>query len=230
MNRAYMMFAPAATLLAGLLLVSGVREQYQMEPAQPMAAIPAVLMGEKGVDMIVPDEERKIAGMSDYVMRAFGGDTLNYSFSLYVGYYDRQVQGKTIHSPKNCLPGAGWQVMDARQIASPGASANGTAGTVNRVLLANEGVRALVYYWYQGRGRVESNEYKVKWDLLRDAALYGRTEEALVRIVVPVEMGEKGAMARADDAAVQAADLVAQKVAAQVTPMVARVMPAFPGS
>ena len=227
MTRAYM-FAPAGTLLAGLLLVSGVREQYQMQPAQPMKAIPAVLLGEKGVDMIVPDEERKIAGMSDYVMRAFGGDTLNYDFSLYVGYYDRQVQGKTIHSPKNCLPGAGWQVMDAQRIPAPGTSVDGTAGTVNRVLLANEGVRALVYYWYQGRGRIESNEYKVKWDLLLDAALYGRTEEALVRIVVPIEKTEKGAMARVDDAAVLAADAVAKKVAAQVTPMVSRVLPAFP--
>ena len=31
-----------------------------------------------------------------------------------------------------------------------------------------------------------SSEYAVKWDLLRDAALTGRTEEALVRIVVPI--------------------------------------------
>jgi EpsI family protein len=58
--------------------------------------------------------------------------------------------------------------------------------TVRRYLLAKQASRALVYYWYQGRGRVSSNEYKVKWELLRDAALKGRTEEALVRIVLPL--------------------------------------------
>jgi hypothetical protein len=52
--------------------------------------------------------------------------------------------------------------------------------------MANKNARALVYYWYQGRGRTEASEYKVKWNLLRDAALKGRTEEALVRIVVPL--------------------------------------------
>ena len=114
-------------------------------------------------------------------------------FTTYVGYYDKQVQGKTIHSPKNCLPGAGWEILNTSSIALPGAE---KLGQVNRVLLANKGTRALVYYWYQGRGRIESNEYKVKWNLLRDAALFGRTEEALVRIVVPRKVPEGGSRLR----------------------------------
>ena len=44
----------------------------------------------------------------------------------------------------------------------------------------------MVYYWYQGRGRVAADEYQVKWQLLRDAALTRRSEEALFRIVVPL--------------------------------------------
>ena len=61
---------------------------------------------------------------------------------------------------------------------------------VNRYLLKPDSHRALVLYWCQGRGRVEANEYIVKWDLLRDAAVRRRTEEALVRIVVPIRVGE----------------------------------------
>jgi EpsI family protein len=57
---------------------------------------------------------------------------------------------------------------------------------VNRYLLQKGTAQALVLYWYQGRGRIEANEYAVKWDLLRDAALRGRSEEALVRLIVPV--------------------------------------------
>ena len=101
-----------------------------------------------------------------------------------MGYYDYQVQGKTIHSPRNCLPGAGWEVLQGG--TTPVDVAGGRRYQVNRFLLANGRAKALVYYWYQGRGRVEANEYRVKWNLLRDAAISGRTEESLVRIVLPL--------------------------------------------
>ena len=224
MNR-YLLFAPATALLAGVLLVNGVREQYQVQPAAPMNAIPATYAGLPGTDVIVPEEERKVAGMSDYSMR-FYGDSANPAFSVYVGYYDRQVQGKTIHSPRNCLPGAGWEIMNSAKVPVPG----GGPGTVNRVLLGNRGSRALVYYWYQGRGRIESSEYRVKWDLLRDAAMHGRTEEALVRIVVPVGRPAAGKVATPTDEHVRAADETAVRVAAQLAPDVAKVLPAFPGT
>jgi EpsI family protein len=119
--------------------------------------------------------------------------------SLYVGYYDRQVRGKTIHSPKNCLPGAGWAPVQSAvlSIDTPTGPVD-----VNRYLLQNENRLALVLYWYQGRGRVQANEYLVKWDLLRDAVLRQRTEEALVRIVVPVRGDDQaGALVAAREAA-----------------------------
>jgi EpsI family protein len=225
MNR-FTTFGPAIALMAGLLLISGAREQYQIPPAQPMKAVPLTILGLNGREQVIDSAERKVAGMSDYVLRNFGADSLNPEFSLYVGYYDQQVQGKTIHSPRNCLPGAGWEIMDSKQIPVPG----GASGTINRVILVNSGVRALVYYWYQGRGRIESSEYQVKWDLLRDAALHGRTEEALVRIVVAIPRGAPGKMPTANDPEVLAADETARRVAAEVTPMVAKVLPAFPGA
>ena len=56
-------------------------------------------------------------------------------------------------------------------------------------------------YWYQGRGRVENNEYAVKVNLLLDAALKRRSDEALVRIVVPVTAEEDAAFELASRAA-----------------------------
>jgi len=110
--------------------------------------------------------------------------------------------------------------LTADAMGSPG-------GTFNRVLLANQGVRALVYYWYQGRGRVEANEYKVKWNLLRDAAVDGRTEEALVRIVVPLARSAEGANKQGQDEAFAAADSIAASVSRELLPSVAKVMPAL---
>jgi EpsI family protein len=83
--------------------------------------------------------------------------------------------------------------------------------TVNRYLIQNGTSRAIVLYWYQGRGRVAASEYAVKWDLLRDAALRGRTEEALVRVAVPVD-GDENAEAAAFDLAARVAGSVIPSV------------------
>lgn len=224
MNGALTKFLPVAVLGLGVLLVSGMREQYAVEPVRPMATIPASINGIVGKSLVIDSAERRVAGMTDYSLRTYGPDSA-YLFTTYVGYYDRQVQGKAIHSPKNCLPGAGWEVMSAERLSADEMGAKG--GSINRVLLANQGVRALVYYWYQGRGRVEASEYKVKWNLLRDAAVDGRTEEALVRIVVPLARALKSETKEQQAAAFAAADSIASSVSRELLPAVGQVMPSL---
>jgi EpsI family protein len=218
-------FAPAAILAAGCLLISGVRDQKQMEPRIPMSALPIALPGYANRDTTIAADERRVAGMSDYLLRLFQRDSADPGFSVYVGYYDHQVQGKAIHSPKNCLPGAGWEALaSAVQPVPLGAATY----HVNRYLLANKNQQALVYYWYQGRGRLEANEYRVKYNLMRDAALFGRTEEALVRIVVPIDPrvlakeGPKPTYATADS--------LATRVAQALIPAVTNALPSAPNT
>jgi EpsI family protein len=217
-------FLPAAVLGLGCVLLFGVREQEEVPPRAPMATVQLATPGFQTKDIVIDSAERAVAGMSDYVMRTFQRDSTDPGFSVYVGYYDYQVQGKTIHSPKNCLPGAGWEPLasSVHQV-----SVGGTSYPVNRYLLANKGYQALVYYWYQGRGRIESSEYRVKYNLLHDAALYGRTEEALVRIVVPIEPEQL----RKNGAAAQlAADSLATRVARELVPEVSRALPTPPNA
>jgi EpsI family protein len=222
-----MRFAPAAILGLGCLMISGVREQKQLPPLVPMARLSVAVPGYATRDTIISKEEQKVAGMSDYVLRFFSepGDSVNTAFSVYVGYYDHQVQGKSIHSPKNCLPGAGWEALNAT--VQP-IAVDGVQHPVNRYLLANKGQQALVYYWYQGRGRVEANEYRVKYNLMHDAALYGRTEEALVRIVVPVDVRKVQRDGAAPTYAV--ADSLATRVARTLIPTVTRALPTPPST
>jgi EpsI family protein len=188
-------FAPAIILIAGCaLLFQGTRAQESVPLAGPLNQVLAQVDGYRIEEQKVSDEERKVAGMSDYVARIYYRDT-TLAFTTYVGYYDRQTQGKSIHSPKNCLPGAGWEVLADSTASIP--SPTGPR-MVNRYLLKNGVSQAVVYYWYQGRGRVVANEYAVKLNLLRDAALLGHTEEALVRVVLPVS-GSDSSQARADE-------------------------------
>jgi EpsI family protein len=158
--------------------------------------------------------------MSDYVARAYRADTA-VAFTTLVSYYDKQLQGTTIHSPRNCLPGSGWEILEPgrREII-----VDGSTHVVNRYVLKNGASVAVAYYWYQGRGRVAANEYLVKWNLLRDAALFGRTEEALVRIVVPVAATD--GIGSGEDGYGRE-DAIGHQIAAKLIREVRRIMPAM---
>lgn len=174
---------PAVVLGAGALLVLGIRDPNGMELRQPLATLPSEMGAYGSEDRVLAADELAANGATAYLLRYFKHPARAETFSVYVGYYAHQRNGKTIHSPKNCLPGSGWEPLSAevRQVAVEG----GTV-PINRYMLVQDGQRALVYYWYQGRGRVAASEYRVKWELLRDAAFRARTEEAMVRIVVPL--------------------------------------------
>ncbi len=205
---------PAIILAAGSLLLVAARRQEVAELRAPLSTIPAVLEGLSGRDLTVSPEEQRIAGMTSYLMRVYERDSVP-QFSVYVGYYEAQLQGQSIHSPKNCLPGAGWEPVAVSSVTIP-VPGGAPAPMVNRYVLERgaDNSRALVYYWYQGRGRVAWNEYRVKWDLLRDKALEGRSEEALVRIVVPVIPGGEAT-----------ADSTASRIAAKLIPAISTILP-----
>ena len=208
--REWQRWIPAGILGLGCALLMSVGRQQAMPLRGDLESLPVALDGYRTSNEVISAEEQRIAGMSNYVLRLYQRDSAN-AFSVYVGYYEQQTQGRTIHSPKNCLPGAGWEALSAsREVV---AVEGGGSVTVNRYMLANKGQRALVYYWYQGRGRVEASEYRVKWDLMRDAALRGRTEEALVRIVVPITDGIKDP------------DELARRIAGKLVPAVAQKLP-----
>jgi len=201
---------PVAILTGGILLVQTIGRQSPMPLTRPLNEIPIVLEGYEGRELKVSPEEQRVAGMSSYVSRSYSRDSTA-AFWVYVGYYESQTQGKTIHSPKNCLPGAGWEPLESAPVQL--ALSSGPV-PVNRYLIAKENDRALVLYWYQGRGRISANEYLVKWELLRDATLKRRTDEALVRVIVPITGTE------------EEAEALARRVAERLAVEVNRVIPA----
>ena len=204
-------WVPGSLMGVGCLFTLFIDRQQELDLAAPLSTLPAEMVGYRGIDLPISEEEQRVAGMSTYSFRSFVKDSTE-GFSVYVGYYDHQTQGKTIHSPKNCLPGSGWEAL--QQTEQTVATTAGSE-TVNRYLLQNGQQRALVFYWYQGRGRVAANEYRVKWELLRDAAISGRSEEALVRIVVRLRPTMNEVQAEA----------LARSVARELIPSVYTVLP-----
>lgn len=220
----YGRYLPGGILLVGSLLVWSTRSQRAVPLTGPLSTVLASLAPYRVQDQVVPEDEQKIAGMTNYVARIYWRDS-TWAFSTYVGYYDRQSQGHTMHSPKNCLPGAGWEILRAD---TGTVNAGGASHVVNKYLLKNGATQALVFYWYQGRGRVVANEYAVKWNLLHDAAFKGHTEEALVRIVVPIVDANRLEGA-ALDRAVADADQLGRTIGSRLLTDVSRVIPAKAG-
>jgi len=106
---------------------------------------------------------------------------------LYVGFYQSQRTGSTYHSPKNCLPGAGWQFMKSEYVTL--SIPVDQSVTINRVLIQKGLEKQVILYWYHDRGRVISSEYWAKGYLVWDAMTKRRSDGSLVRISVPVQGG-----------------------------------------
>lgn len=152
--------------------------------------------------------------LDDYLLANYTA-TNGGAVNLYVAWYDSQMVGEATHSPRSCLPGGGWRILDLRQAPVTGVSLGGTRLIVNRALIEYGDQRELVYYWFMQRGRVVTNEYLVKWYLLVDALTRRRTDGALVRLIVPAPT----TMAAGE------ADQRLQRFAAAVAPRLARYVP-----
>jgi EpsI family protein len=130
-----------------------------------------------------------VLGVDEYLNRMYYARTAM-PVSLYIGYYQSQRQGDTIHSPLNCLPGAGWIPVQRRRIQVPVVE-NGTPKEIeiNSIEIEKGLDRQAVLYWYQGHGRVVASEYWGKAYGIWDALRLNRTDGALVRVIVPFGRG-----------------------------------------
>ena len=173
---------------------------------EPFSRFPLQLGEWQGRDLEMDEDVLDLLNLSDHLMRAYSAprgdgagpgplaDGARQDASpvwMYVGYYGSQRTGATYHSPKNCLPGGGWQFRSAEAVAGviPGAP----EARVNRVVIEKGLDRQVILYWYQDRGRVVASEYAAKVHLIWDAMTTNRTDGSLVRISTPVVGSEDDA-------------------------------------
>lgn len=152
--------------------------------------------------------------LDDYVLADYVGHS-GPSVNLYIAYYNSQRKGEAVHSPRSCLPGGGWQLRDFNQRTLSDVKIDGQALRVNRTLIELGDQRQLVYYWFEQRGRIITNEFAVKWYLFWDALTRNRTDGALVRLITTLPPSSDEADA----------DRRLVGVAAQVAPMLTRFVP-----
>jgi len=190
-------FVVALVLLAGTYGLLASRSS--AEPSltrEPFSSFPLELGDWQGQDLALDDRVLDLLQLTDYMMRVYSSRDGS-PIWLYVGYYGSQRTGATYHSPKNCLPGGGWQFESTGTVA--GVIPGQPKARVNRVVIEHGSDRQLILYWYQDRGRVVASEYTAKGYLIWDAMTKNRTDGSLVRVSTPITGSEEDAYRRAVD-------------------------------
>jgi exosortase D (VPLPA-CTERM-specific) len=161
---------------------------------------------QNGADQRFETEVETVLGSDDYLMRDYFVPASGKGANLYIGYYETQRTGATYHSPRNCLPGSGWTMTESEpvEISLP----DGQKFVANNYVIENNRSKALMIYWYQGRGRFVANEYKDKFFTVLDSISRRRSDGAMIRVVVSIDKSEQDALETAKNlAAGAAADL-----------------------
>jgi EpsI family protein len=186
-------FLVVAMLLAGTAVLLRARNTGESLPAhQPLAEFPMQAGPWRGQDVPLQPEVRAILGDGDFLMRYYRAPDQPW-VDFFLAYFPTQRTGSTIHSPQNCLPGAGWSPVNFARIPLPMAGPG--EPKVNRYVISKGMDRQLVIYWYQSNGRVVASEYWAKIFLVADSLRRNRSDGALLRVVTPIYGGESEASA-----------------------------------
>ncbi len=136
-----------------------------------------------------------VLNLTDYVKNDYRNLEDNGVLNFYSAYYESQKKGSSAHSPRSCIPGGGWQITSLENHVIDGVTIEGVPLVVNRLVIEKGNIKQLVYYWFQQRGRVVTNEYLMKWYLFWDSATLKRTDGALMRLTTVLKPGQDIAVA-----------------------------------
>lgn len=182
-------------MAATALFMANARESEVPITRTAFASFPMTLDGWRAVnDPPMEEDILKVLGVDDYLSRAYFRPD-GAAVGLYMGFYASQRQGDTIHSPLNCLPGAGWEPLSEGRATIANAGGPGVDIVVNRYVVQKGLDRQLVLYWYQSHGRVVASEYTSRLLLIHDAIRMNRTDGSMVRVIAPIAVGDDGAKA-----------------------------------
>lgn len=178
-------------MIATALYIPQVTASKSTPALKPLSRFPAQIDDWVGQVSRFDQKVYDVLGVDDSVLCSYYGAKQK-RVELYVGFYESQKEGELIHSPKNCLPGAGWKIV---QTALEPVTVEGRKIKTIKLVMEKAGQRQVVLYWFQSRGRYISSEYLQKIYLVVDSITKGRTDGSFVRLITPVgQDGMEGAL------------------------------------
>ena len=183
MSTVIRMWVVTIFLVAASVVIGRASQTETTITRQPFSVFPMSLSTWSGrPDPPLSQHVLDVLGADDYLSRTYYNANGEFA-NLYMGFYEKQREGDTIHSPLNCLPGAGWEPIEKQrvQLRTP----NGPV-FVNELVIEKGIEHQLVLYWYQAHGRVVASEYWGKTYLVLDALRLNRTDGSMIRVITNI--------------------------------------------
>ena len=182
-------FISVLVLLGATALVLRARNASEIiPPRQPLQSFPRSFDGWSSIDLPLSKDVLEVLGPGDFLTRDYTRGPNSPAVGLFIAYFPSQRSGDTIHSPKNCLPGAGWVPLRSDRVTLnlPGER----PFQANRYLIALGQDRQLVLYWYWAHERAVASEYWAKYYLVADSIRMRRSDGSLIRLTTKFMPGE----------------------------------------
>lgn len=176
------------TFLCTAFITNLATRSERIEPNKSFDEFPLHIDDWNGKKNQLDDEIYNILGVEDYILANYRNSKKEL-VNLYVGFYQSQKEGDIIHSPKNCLPGAGWNITSTSIVTVKIDSLTEPIKVI-KLLLQKGGEKQIVFYWFQSRGRIIYSEYMQKIWLVVDSIIKHRTDGSFVRLISPVSQDE----------------------------------------
>jgi exosortase D (VPLPA-CTERM-specific) len=178
------LIASAAVLGLGVVMVFSIQSrEVQIPERESFTTFPLVIGPWAGKDSRIEDQSvLESLAADDYLLAQYRNREDGGMVALWIAYYEEQRKGRAVHSPRACLPGGGWKIESFGLHTLENMGPNGEDYTINRSVISQGDMRQLVYFWFVERGRIQTNEYAVKWQIFWDALTLNRTDGALVRL------------------------------------------------
>lgn len=172
--------------LQAVVLYAAISRKEIVPAIRPLAEFPKTISAWSTIqDVPIEPEVQEVLKADDTLNRVYANRAAGVEANLFIAFFQTQRTGQSPHSPKNCLPGSGWEPVTTGVVTIP-APGRSEPITANRYVAAHGDEKAVVIYWYQSHDRVIASEYSAKFWLVVDSIRYHRSDTSLVKVVVPV--------------------------------------------
>ena len=139
-----------------------------------------------GVPLEMNERVAEILQYDESIYRTYVNSS-GLAVGLFICYFKTQNHDAQIHSPRHCLPGGGWKILDHQRITVNVTNSVAAGPRINELLVSKNEEKQLVLYWFETRGGLINSEWGLKLDLVRNALLSRPTDVVFIRVTSGLE-------------------------------------------